>query len=195
MSINLTKGNGISLKKEAPSLKKLHVGLGWTIPNGNPAVDIDVCAFGLDLSSGRPLLKREDYFVYFNNLATKDGAIKHTGDNRTGAGAGDDESILVDLSNIASDVGEIAFIVTIYNDGPVYTFKDVTDAYIRLVDDNDGREIARYSLNENFGSNLAVQFGSLTRKADDASSWDFTAIGAGYNVGLGDILAQYGQNV
>ena len=191
MSINLTKGNGINLKKEVPTLKSLHVGLGWTIPNGQPAIDIDVSAFGLDVSSGRPLLKNEDYFVFYNNLSTKDGAIKHTGDNRTGAGAGDDESLIINLDNIASDIGEIAFIVTIHNDGPVYTFKDVTDAYIRIVDDVTGKEIGKYALNENFGSNLAVQFGSLTRKPG-TSEWDFNAIGAGYNVGLAEILTQYG---
>ena len=188
--INLKKGSGVSLKKEHPALKKIHVGLGWdTISD---TVDLDVSAFALDLSSGKPPLTNESNFVFYNNLSTKDGSIKHMGDNRTGDGDGDDEVILVDLDKVTSDVGEIAFIVTIYNENTINTFKDVSNAFIRIVNDDTKVEIARYSLNENFGGNLAVQFGSIIRNGKD---WDFTAVGTGYNVGLEEILAQYGLKI
>jgi len=191
-SIELKKGTSISLKKNTPTLRKVRVCLGWDTSKAVGDVDLDVSAFGLELSSCKPLLLNDDYFVFYNHLTTNNGSIVHAGDNRVGGSEGDDEIIFVTLDDVDPKIGEIAFIVTIYNDAVVHTFKDVKNSYIRIVDEATDHEIAKYSLGDNFGGNLAVQFGSLVRNKTD---WEFVAVGAGYNVGLEQILNQYGINL
>jgi tellurium resistance protein TerD len=185
MSINLTKGDGINLTKEVPGLTKVRVGLGWTPPEN---VDLDVSMFGLTAASGSPKLVSEDYFIFFNNKQTSDGSVKHLGDNRTGAGDGDDETIAVDLTKVNADVQELSFIVTIYSPSG-YNFGKVKDAYIRIVNDVTGVEMAKYDLDAQFTDESAVQFGSMFR--NPKGEWEFKAIGAGFVAKLEDFVAQY----
>jgi tellurium resistance protein TerD len=195
--IPLQKGSRINLAKEAPSLKRVRVGLSWK-PNATDSghtFDLDVTAFGLDLSSGEPKLCNRldapDFMVFYNNPTSMDGAIKHSGDNRTGQGDGDDETIIVDLEKLDKRVGEISFIVTI--DDAVnrkQNFGQVPTSAITLYDDETGVQIARYNLEEDFSVETAVQFGSLYKRDDGA--WGFKAIGTGYKLGLDAFVKGYG---
>lgn len=182
MSINLQKDQTVSLTKEVPGLSKVRIGLGW-----DTNIDLDASCFGLSVASGSPKLVSDDYFVFFNNLRSADGAIRHSGDNRTGDVAGDDETITVDLTAVNKDVTEIAVFVTIYNQ-PGKTFSMVKDAYIHIVNDANGSEIARYDLTTQFTNENCLQFGSLFY---DGKEWQFKALGAGYVAELGDVVAQY----
>ena len=184
MSINLKKDEGINLSKTQPGLAKVRVCLGWTT---SEKADLDVSAFGLTAVSGQPKLVSEDYFVFYNHKVTADDAVKHLGDNRTGKGDGDDEIIEVDLTKVDAAVQELSFVVTI--DSPTgCNFGKLVDAFIRIVNDADGSEMAIYDLDAQFSQETAVQFGSLFRKGSD---WEFKAIGAGFNATLGDFVGQY----
>lgn len=187
MSIDLKKGQGVNLSKQAPGLNKIRVGLGWG--ESNPVMDLDVCMFGLRLVNGAPKLHSEDYFIFYNHKESSDGAVKHLGDNRTGAGTGDDETILIELAKVNADVLDLSLFVTIYDEKNMgYNFGKVAEAYIRILDDATGVEIAKYKLNEQFTNESALQFGSLVRNGSD---WEFKAVGAGYVADLGAILGQY----
>lgn len=213
MSISLTKGNSISLRKEAPSITKFYIALGWLEEAGvDPDVSAFLCKTG---SSGEPVLypndaatdmTEHDYgnLVFFNNKQSVDGAVKHGGDNRNGKNdprfvgtpmEDDDESITVDISSLDSAVDEISFVVTI--DGAAakgQTFQNVRQSFIRICEnDGMGREIARFKLDESYTPNTAVQFGSLVK---ESNGWNFSAVGEGYGsrksvVTFEDVVAQY----
>lgn len=184
MSINLTKNQSINLTKEVPGLKRIRIGLGWDSP-----ADLDASAFGCTYDSeGNPRLIADEFFVFFNNKVSPNQEIIHQGDNRTGAGEGDDETIVVDLVKADTRLQEISFVVTIYGGAPA-NFGQVKDAYMRIVDDETNKEISRYNLSEQFSDETGVQFGSLFR--NDKSQWEFKAIGAGYAIDLGGFLAGY----
>lgn len=193
MSINLTKGSGINLTKEAPALARVRFGLGWDAnAAGGADFDLDASVFLLN-SSGK--LLSDAYFVFYGNKTSPDDSTHHLGDNLTGgASTGDDESITVDLSKLAPAVTELSFIVTIYKDAERHqNFGQVSNSYIKLYDDATGAELAQYKLNEDFGKNTAVQFGSLYK--DENSHWNFKGVGAGYNKGLGDFVTIYGGSL
>lgn len=184
MSINLVKQQAISLEKVAPGLSIVEVGLGW-----ESVADLDASAFGCKYNAaGDPILLADEFFVFFNNKTSPNGEIAHQGDNRTGAGDGDDEVIIVDLSKADAQLQEISFVATIYGGAPA-NFGQVTGAYIRLVDGVTKKEIARYTLSDEFSTETGVQFGSLFK--NDAGKWEFKAIGAGYNIDLGGFLAGF----
>ena len=132
-------------------------------------------------------------FIFFNNLKSDNGAVEHTGDNRTGEGAGDDETIKVNLASIPSDVSKVAVCAIIY-DGQTrnQNFGQVSDAYIRIVNDNGNAEIARFDLSEDGSTETAMIFGELYRHNGD---WKFRAVGQGFNGGLGPLAASFGVNV
>ena len=191
MSVSLAKGGNVSLSKQAPNLTAVTVGLGWDVRVTTGAdYDLDASALGID--SNKRILN-DSYFVFYNNLRSPDGAIEHTGDNRTGEGEGDDEAINVDLRALAPQVDSIIFPVTIHDaDALGQSFGQVHGAFIRVVDRADGRELARYDLSEDASTETAMVFGEIYRRGGE---WKFRAIGQGYASGLAGIAREYGVNV
>lgn len=197
MAVNLTKGGRINLAKEAPNMTKVRVGLSWkpnTFDSGF-AYDIDVTAFVLrqEASSGKSVMLSEDHMVFYNNLVTPEGAVKHLGDNRTGQGEGDDETLIVDLKAMPNNADEISFIVTIHEATErKQNFGQIPGCSIKLYNDETGDVVAKYDLEEDFSSETAVQFGSLYKKD---GNWGFKAVGQGFNVGLAEFVVGYGGQV
>jgi tellurium resistance protein TerD len=200
-SINLTKGGRIDLKKAAPSLTKVRVGLGWkaNVTDTGFDFDLDATAFGLyyDAAGNPKLLDAEngaDFMVFYGNKDSKDGAIHHSGDNRSGDGDGDDETVTVDLSKLDKRLTEISFIVSIY-EAPErkQNFGQVPSSYVAIYDDATGATIARYDLGDDFSTETSVQMGSIYKRDD--GNWGFKAIGAGYAKGLDSFVLAYGATV
>ncbi|WP_343682240.1 TerD family protein [Acinetobacter baylyi] len=191
MAISLTKGGNVSLTKEAPGITKTTVGLGWNprVTDG-AAFDLDAIAFLVN-ESGK--VRADNDFIFFNNLKSSDGSVVHNGDNRTGEGDGDDETLSIDLSKVPADVAKVIFAVTIY-DGQTrnQNFGQVANAYIRVINDTGGSEIARYDLSEDSSTETAMIFGELYKHG---SEWKFRAIGQGFAGGLGPLAASYGVSV
>lgn len=189
MPINLSKGQKISLSKEAPGLTHIMVGLGWDINryDGNADFDLDASAF-LTGANGKCTCSGD--FVFYNNLEHPSGAVKHMGDNRTGDGEGDDEQIFVDLSKIPANIEGIAVTVTIFDaEKRRQNFGQVSNAYCRMVNDDTGEEIIRYDLGEDFSIETAMVVGELYRHNDE---WKFNAIGSGFSGGLAALCQNYG---
>ena len=191
VSISLVKGGNISLTKEAPGLQAVVVGLGWDArTTDGQQFDLDasaiVCnAAGTALSPG--------HFVFFNNLASPDGAVRHTGDNLTGEGAGDDEQVQVNLAALPAEADKVVFPVSIYDaDTAGQSFGQVRNAFIRVMNAADSTELARYDLSEDASTETAMIFGELYRNGAD---WKFRAVGQGYSSGLAGIARDYGLNV
>jgi tellurium resistance protein TerD len=195
VAVNLTKGGRINLSKTAPALKRVRVGLGWDMKRqgAGPHFDIDASAFVLKAGMPNNMLLSELHFVFYNNLASPDGAVTHSGDNRTGEGTGDDETMIVDLARMPAEAAEISFVVTIH-EGQTrrQNFGQIAAAHITLYNDETGAVVATYALDEEFSLETALQFGSLYRKEGE---WHFKAVGAGYAVGLGEFVKQYGGDV
>lgn len=170
---SLTKGGRFSLTKDNPNLDLIHVGLGWDV-NTTGGADFDLDASVFLLGANDKVEKQQD-FIFFNNLVSVDGSVRHTGDNLTGQGDGDDESIKVQLKKIPQNVQKIAFAVAIYdakNRGQ--NFGQVQNAFIRIVDEATGRELCRYDLTENFSMARSVIVGELYLHAGE---WKFNAKG------------------
>ncbi|WP_205436291.1 TerD family protein [Helicobacter suis] len=192
MSVSLVKGGRLSLSKEKPGLSKIVVGLGWDVNASDTGreFDLDASAF-LTNASGK--VSDDANFVFYNNLTSKDGSVVHTGDNRTGAGEGDDESIKVDLSKVSADIKEINIVVTIHEASErKQNFGMVRNAFVRVVDESDGKEILRYDLEEDFSIETALMFGRLYR---DNNEWKFAAVGTGFKEGLAGFCKQFGVNI
>nr|WP_237693483.1 TerD family protein [Streptomyces sp. SID2888] len=187
----MSKGGNVSLSKEAPGLSKVTVGLGWAVRTTTGAdYDLDASALLCD-ASGRVV--SDQHFVFFNNLRSPDGSVEHSGDNLTGGGHGDDEQVQVELGLVPAQVTKIVFPVSIYEaEQRGQSFGQVRDAFIRVVNAADDREIARYDLTEDASSETAMVFGELYRHGDE---WKFRAIGQGYASGLRGIAQDYGVNV
>ncbi|KQU37556.1 TerD family protein [Rhodococcus sp. Leaf233] len=191
MGVTLAKGGNVSLTKEAPNLTAVTVGLGWDV-RSTTGGDFDLDASAIGLGTDKKALN-DNYFVFYNNLRSPDGAIEHTGDNRTGEGEGDDESIDVDLAALTPEVDSIAFPVSIHNaDALGQNFGQVVNAFIRVVDKSDGRELARFDLSEDASTETAMVFGELYRRG---AEWKFRAIGQGYASGLEGIVLDFGIDV
>ncbi len=191
MAISLTKGGNVNLSKEAPNLTHLTVGLGWNPrATDGQAFDLDAVAFLLN-EAGR--VRHDQDFIFFNNLKSTDGSVEHKGDNRTGEGDGDDETIKVTLPLVPADVTKIAICAVIY-DGQArnQNFGQVANAYIRIVNDNGNVEIARYDLSEDSSTETAMIFGELYKHNGE---WKFRAVGQGFAGGLGPLASSYGVAV
>ena len=191
MSVSLNKGGNVSLSKEAPGLTRALIGLGWDArATDGSEFDLDASAFLLN-AGGK--VRRDEDFIFYNNLRTADGSVEHSGDNRTGDGDGDDEALTVDLAKVADEVQKVAVVVTIH-DGEArrQNFGMVTNAFIRVVDDATGREIARYDLSEDASTETAMIFGEIYRHAGE---WKFRAVGQGYQGGLAPLARGYGVNI
>ncbi len=191
MGVSLSKGGNVSLTKEAPGLSAVLVALGWDARTTTGAeFDLDASAL-LCNETGR--VASDGNFVFFNNLKSPDGSVEHTGDNLTGEGEGDDETIKVNLSAVPADVAKIVFPVSIYDaETRLQNFGQVRNAYIRVVNQAGGQEIARYDLSEDASTETAMVFGELYR---NGAEWKFRAIGQGYASGLRGIAQDFGVNV
>ncbi|MGZ8179600.1 TerD family protein [Williamsia sp. SKLECPSW1] len=191
MGVSLSKGGNVSLTKEAPNMTAVTVGLGWDIRTTTGA-DFDLDASAIAVGTDKKVLS-DKHFVFFNNLTSPDGSIEHTGDNLTGEGEGDDEAIKVNLAAVPPEVDSIVFPVSIYDaDSRSQSFGQVRNAFIRVVDQSNNSEIARYDLSEDASTETAMVFGELYR---NGSEWKFRAVGQGYASGLAGIARDYGVNV
>ncbi|MET9374782.1 TerD family protein [Streptomyces sp. NPDC003035] len=191
MGVSLSKGGNVSLTKEAPGLTAVTVGLGWDIRT-TTGTDFDLDASAI-LVSPEGKVRNDQDFVFFNNLKSADGSVEHTGDNLTGEGEGDDEQVKVNLATVPADVAKIVFPVSIYDaENRQQSFGQVRNAFIRVVNQAGGTEIARYDLSEDASTETAMVFGELYRNGDE---WKFRAVGQGYASGLRGIAADFGVNV
>jgi tellurium resistance protein TerD len=184
MAINLSKGQKIDI-----GLSKISVGLGWN-PNEGTGHDFDLDASAFMINGSR-LIPAEEYFVFYGNTNSPDGALLHTGDDPTGGNSaeGDDEIIQVNLSKVDAAINEILFVVTIHNAiERKQNYGQVRNSYIRIVDDSSGQEIAKYELGEDFSIETGVEFGRLYKKD---GSWKFEASGIGYKEDLAFFLEKY----
>lgn len=188
----MQKGDEIVLEKLDASMKRVRIGVGWDAPAENQGfpVDIDLSAFIL---SPHGKVRRDTDFIFYNNLETDEGAIKHTGDSTEGDADGDDEVVEIDLDAMGFDVEKIAFAVTIHNaEERQQTFGLVKDAYIRIINKDTGAEVAHFDLTEDASEDNAIIFGELER---DGASWKFRALGSSSNGGLYQIARGMGVNV
>ena len=191
MAISLSKGGNVNLSKEAPGLNKIMVGLGWDArATDGAAFDLDASAFLVKLDGK---VRSDSDFCFYNNKVVAGGAVQHTGDNLTGAGEGDDETVKVELSKIPADLDKVVFAVTIHEaDARKQNFGQVNHAFIRIVNEDGGQEIARYDLSEDASIETAMIFGEIYRVGAD---WKFKAVGQGFAGGLGALAASFGVSV
>ena len=191
MAISLQKGGNVNLSKEAPGLSKILIGLGWDVRATDGAdFDLDGSAFLLS-ASGK--VRSDADFVFYNQSKSDNGAVEHTGDNRTGAGDGDDEAIIINLPAVPADVEKIAITVTIHDaDARRQNFGQVSSAFIRCVNADTNVEIARFDLSEDASVETAMIFGEVYRHNGE---WKFKAIGQGFKGGLAELAQHFGVNV
>jgi tellurium resistance protein TerD len=191
MAISLQKGGNVNLSKEAPGLSKLTVGLGWDVRQSDGAAfDIDSSAFLLKVDGK---VRNDLDFIFYNNLKSTDGSVGHSGDNRTGAGDGDDETVNIDLSRVPPEVERIAVCVTIHEaDARRQNFGQVQRAFVRCVNAANSSEIARFDLSEDGSTETAMVFGEVYRNGAD---WKFKAVGQGFKGGLGPLATSFGVSV
>ena len=188
MAVSLSKGGNVSLTKEAPGMTKVLVGLGWDA-RSTDGVDFDLDASAFLLKADGKVRADSD-FIFYNQLKSVDGSVEHTGDNRTGAGDGDDEAIKVDLSKVPADIDKIAFTVTIHEaETRRQSFGQVRNAFIRIVNQDSNVEVARYDLAEDASTETAMIFAELYRHGTE---WKFRAVGQGFNGGLKPLAESYG---
>ena len=192
MAVSLMKGQKVDLTKGNPGLSKLIVGLGWDVNryDGGADFDLDAAAFLLD-ANGK--VTSDADFVFYNNLVHASGSVEHTGDNLTGEGEGDDEVLKVDLSLVPANISKIDFTVTIYDaETRCQNFGQVSNAYIHVLDETNGRELIRFDLGEDFSVETAIVVGELYRHNGE---WKFNAIGSGFSGGLAALGRNFGVNV
>ena len=188
MALSLSKGGNLSLSKEAPGMTKVLVGLGWDARSTDGQdFDLDASAFLLK-ADGK--VRADSDFIFYNQLKSVDGSVEHTGDNRTGEGDGDDEAIKVELSKVPADIDRIAFTVTIHEaDARKQNFGQVRNAFIRIVNQDNNSEVARYDLAEDASTETAMIFAELYR---NGAEWKFRAVGQGFAGGLKPLAESYG---
>lgn len=191
MAISLAKGGNISLSKEAPGLQNLQVGLGWDVrATDGEGFDLDASAFMVK-EDGKA--RNEGDFIFYNQCESGCGSVKHLGDNRTGAGEGDDEVLTIDLAKVPAEIAKIVFTVTIHDaETRRQNFGMVAKAFIRVANMSDNAEIARFDLSEDASTNTAMIFGEVYR---NGAEWKFRAVGQGYDGGLAAMANSFGLSV
>lgn len=191
MAISLNKGGNLSLSKTDPSLNQVLVGLGWDArATDGTDFDLDASAF---LLSENGKVRGEHDFIFYNQTRSPEGSVEHTGDNRTGAGDGDDEAVRINLAKVPADVQKIAITVTIHEgESRGQNFGQVQNAFIRVVNDQSNTEIVRFDLNEDYSTETAMIFGELYRHNGE---WKFRAVGQGYAGGLSAMCQQFGISI
>ena len=192
MPINLSKGQKVDLTKGNPGLKNIMVGLGWDVNafDSGADFDLDAAAFMVGENGKCPTEKE---FVFYGNLVHPSESVKHMGDNLTGEGDGDDEQSQIDLSKIPANISKVAVTVT-SDDAETrrQNFGQVSNAFIRIVDETTNQELIRYDLGEDFSIETAVVVGELYRHDGE---WKFNAIGSGFQGGLAALCGHYGIDV
>ncbi|WP_368937718.1 TerD family protein [Morganella morganii] len=191
MAVSLTKGGNVSLTKEAPSMSVAMVGLGWDarVTDGQD-FDLDASVFMVG-DDGKVL--SDSHFIFFNNKTSPCGAVEHQGDNRTGEGDGDDEQVKISLNTLPADVKKLVFSVTIYDaEARKQNFGMVSNGFIRICNNDNGSEIARFDLSEDASTETAMVFGELYRHGTE---WKFKAVGQGFAGGLSALASQHGVNI
>lgn len=191
MAISLSKGGNVNLSKEAPGLNKILVGLGWDprVTDGS-AFDLDASCFLVKTDNK---VRTDADFCFYNNKSVADGAVIHTGDNLTGDAEGDDESIQVELNKLPTEIDKVIFSVTIHDAANrKQNFGQVAKAYIRILNQENSQEIARFDLSEDASIETAMIFGEIYRNGAD---WKFKAVGQGFTGGLGPLAASFGVNI
>lgn len=188
MAVSLTKGGNVSLSRVSPQLKKILLGLGWDARSTDgEGFDLDASAFILN-EHGK--VRGDDDFIFYNNLMSKCQSVQHMGDNRTGAGEGDDEAIIVDLEKVPADVNRLAITVTIHDaESRKQNFGQVADAFMRIVNVDNDIELARFDLSEDYSTETAMIFGEVYRHNGE---WKFKAVGQGFSGGLEAVCKNFG---
>ena len=191
MAISLAKGGNISLSKTSPTLKKVLIGLGWNARSTDGEdFDLDASIFILN---ERGKVRNDEDFIFYNNLISKCKSVQHQGDNRTGAGDGDDEVIIIDLEKVSVDVHRFAITVTIHDaDARKQNFGQVIDAFIRVVNIENDSELVRFDLSEDYNTETAMIFGEIYRHNGE---WKFKAVGQGFSGGLATMCSNYGVQI
>jgi tellurium resistance protein TerD len=191
MAISLNKGANLSLSKTDPTLSNLVVGLGWDVrPTDGQSFDLDASAFMLK-NDGK--VRTDSDFIFYNQLRSSCGSVEHTGDNLTGQGDGDDESLILQLHKIPLDIERVAVAVTIHDaEARKQNFGQVSNAFMRVVNKDTGTEIARYDLTEDASIETAMIFGEIYRNNGE---WKFKAVGQGYSGGLAPLARNFGINI
>lgn len=187
----LKKGEQANLTRLDPTLKRIMIGVGWDVIGfESEAPDLDVSVFLLDKNEKT---RMDEDFVFYNNLKSLDGSVEHMGDNRTGAGEGDDENILIDLMALPYEVSRVPFVISIYDAGVrKQNFQSVRNSFLRIVNDETGIELMRFNLDQEFTeapNATAVVVGVLERAGPN---WFFEGIGRMVEGGLKDIATEYG---
>ena len=194
MAVNLAKGQRVSLDK---TMTMALVGLGWDTNQYDGGYDFDLDAAAFVLGANGKVRTDED-FIFYNNLESKDGSVRHTGDNLTGEGDGDDEVLIIDFTKVPADVSKIAITVTIHEaQARGQNFGQVSNAYVRVArmagpEDMVGSEVLKFDLMEEFSIETALVVCEIYRNGAD---WKFNAVGAGYQGGLEALCRSYGVNV
>ena len=191
MPVSLSKGSNVSLEKAAPGLKKILIGLGWNVRSTDGAAfDLDASLFMLKADDK---VRSDSDFIFYNNPKSAEGSVQYMGDNLTGAGEGDDEQVKVDLAAVPADVSKLVVGVTIHEaESRRQNFGMVSGAFMRVVNDDNQEEIARYDLTEDASTETAMIFGEVYRHNNE---WKFRAVGQGFNGGLGPLAKSMGVNV
>ena len=191
MAISLTKGQNVSLSKTDPNLKNVLVGLGWdTRSTDGQDFDLDTSVF---MATENGKVPSDRHFIFYNQLVSLCGGVEHTGDNLTGDGDGDDESVIVRLDKVESNIKSLFITVTIHDaEARRQNFGQVSNAFVRIVNNDTSDEIVRFDLSEDYSTETAMVFGEIYRHNGE---WKFRAIGQGYTGGLYSLCQQYGVNV
>lgn len=191
MAISLTKGQNVSLSKTDPNLKNVLVGLGWdTRSTDGQDFDLDASVF---MATENGKVPSDRHFIFYNQLVSPCGGVEHTGDNLTGDGDGDDESVIVQLDKVESNIKSLFITVTIHDaEARRQNFGQVSNAFVRIVNNDTSEEIVRFDLSEDYSTETAMVFGEIYRHNGE---WKFRAIGQGYTGGLYSLCQQYGVNV
>ncbi len=185
MSITLSKGGKLNLTKKEPALKKILIGLGWDMVSNN-SVDLDASVFMVTAAGKVPT---DEFFIFYNNLKSPDNSVQHTGDNRTGVGDADDEMVLANLATVSTNIKELIVVVSIHEaQERNHHFGLLKEAYIRIVDVENNREIVRYNLDQNSSRDTDIEFGRLRLEENE---WHFVATGAGAQKGLQGYVDMY----
>jgi tellurium resistance protein TerD len=192
MAVNLSKGQKVDLTKSNPGLTKIKVGLGWDLNKYDGGSDFDLDASAFLLNAAGKVSSDQD-FIFYNNPSNSNHSIVISGDNRNGEGAGDDESVMIDLANVPAEIHKIAFCITIHEAGERnQNFGQVANSYVRVVNEANNEELIRYDLGEDFSIETAITVGELYRHSGE---WKFSAIGSGFQDGLAGLCRDYGVTV